>query len=111
MELTVTKPFSKAVRDLVLLNPALTRKNGNPDWRKLATLAGIGYESLRKALARERPVSDKIIRAVSKALGVSPEHFFEYRLHRAQGDFNPKVVGFEQALKNARAFRDLRGED
>jgi lambda repressor-like predicted transcriptional regulator len=100
--------FGVAVRALVVVNPALTRQNGNPDWMALTRLSGLDYETLRKAVTGERPVSERIMIALAKALKVKPTYFLEYRLKQAQDDFDPQVVGLEQAIRNAEVFLALR---
>jgi hypothetical protein len=105
------RPFGVAVRALVVVSPALTRRNGSPNWVALARVSRLDYETLRKAVTGERPVSEKIMIALANALKVKPTYFLEYRLKRAQDDFDPQVVGLEQAIRNAEAFLALRDAD
>jgi hypothetical protein len=105
---TSVKPFGEEARDLMFTNPALLKKNLSPNWKKLSLLSEIEYESLRKAISGERLPSDKIMRAVAKALNVRPEHFIEYQANRAREQFDPKVVGLEAALQNLALFEAER---
>ena len=94
------KPFGVAVRDL-LIERDITTPIGNPDWRALAgMLEGVGYESLTKAVRRERRPAPKIMLAVAKALEVEPTIFLEYQLWQAQRQFDPSEVGEDEAFKN-----------
>ena len=101
---THPEPFGPALRDL-LIAKNLTTPIGNLDWVGFAELLrGVSYETLRKAITNERPVSEKIVEAVSQALTVEPATFVEYRLLRAQREFDWREVGFNQAVMNLRRW-------
>jgi hypothetical protein len=51
-------------------------------------------------VAGERNVTPELIEEVSRALRVKPQHFAEYRLHEARTAFDPRDLGFDQALAN-----------
>jgi hypothetical protein len=94
------QPFGRTLRDLLIAEEVTTR-NGNPDWAGFCQqLDGISYESLRKAVTSERSPTLKIIEAVSDALSVEPSSFVEYRLLRAQRQFDWREVGFDNAVAN-----------
>jgi hypothetical protein len=100
------KTFGVALRDL-LIEREVTTPMGNPDWAGLAQMMdGIHYETLRKAVTGERHPAPKVIEAVSDALGVRPEFFAEYRLWKAQRQFDPREVGLDTALKNLQAWSE-----
>ena len=101
------KFFPDSVRDLVLENPALTRKNGSPNWMKVARLATVHYETLRKALSKEREPGDGLMEALADALGVRADYFVEYRLRRVRDGFDPEKVGLETALANIARWREI----
>jgi hypothetical protein len=88
------------LRDL-LIEEEITTRLGNPDWAGFArTLPGIHYETLRKAVAAERPVAPKIVEVVARKLGVDPTTFADYRLWQVRTTFDPGSVGIETALEN-----------
>jgi hypothetical protein len=99
-----SRPFGIALRDLLIAH-GVTTTMGNPDWAGFVQqLPGVHYETLRKAVTGERYPAAKVIEAVSDALSVEPDTFAEYRLWRAQRQFDPKEVGLERALKNLDAW-------
>ena len=92
--------FGALLRDYLIQRDIVTGI-GNPNWSAFAdTLPGVHYETLRKAVAGERAPGPGLMEAVADGLGVKPQVFFEYRLHEAQRQFDPKTVGVEQALTN-----------
>jgi hypothetical protein len=94
------RTFGTALRDL-LIERGVTTRLGNPDWPAFtAKVPGVHYETLRKAVAGDRPVAPKLIEAVGKALGLEPQMFAEYRLWQVRCSFDPAVVGTEPALEN-----------
>jgi hypothetical protein len=94
------RPFGVVLRDL-LIEEEITTRLGNPDWAGFArTLPGIHYETLRKAVAAERPVAPKIVEVVARKLGVDPTTFADYRLWQVRTTFDPGSVGIETALEN-----------
>ena len=96
----VESSFGALLRDYLIQRDLVTGI-GNPNWSAFAdTLPGVHYETLRKAVAGERPPGPGLMEAVADGLGVKPQVFFEYRLHEAQRQFDPKTVGVEQALTN-----------
>jgi transcriptional regulator with XRE-family HTH domain len=100
---TDKRPFGVVVRDL-LIDRGFTTGMGNPNWSGFALDAGIGYETLRKAVSGERAPGAKLMEDVAGALKVSPELFSEYALLQAQRMFDPREVGTEQALANLEAW-------
>ena len=105
------KRFGVALRDLVLdrNDPAWLTRSGNVNWAEFAkSLDGIHYETLRKALSREREVSALVMEGVAKALGVEPSYFVEYELLRAQNDFDPAKVGYDEAVANLERWKKTR---
>ena len=88
--------------------------------RELMEARGLSYRALADAtrqldgkgmthahinmLARghDRP-SMRAMELLSKALGVKPDYFAEYRLARAMRELDPAEVGLEQALQNLNA--------
>lgn len=100
------RPFGAIVRDLLIERDFVTGM-GNPNWSGFAAqLEGVNYESLRKAVTGDRHPAPKIMEAVATSLGVDPSIFWEYRLYEAQKQFDPKVVGEEQALANLQAWAE-----
>jgi plasmid maintenance system antidote protein VapI len=105
--------FGDALADLLREND-YTTSTGNPNWHAFAReLDGIHYETLRKAVNGQRGVTPELIEEVARALRIRPQHFVEYRLHEARQVFDPREVGFDQALANveawAKAARKRRG--
>jgi hypothetical protein len=93
-------PFGQVLRDQ-LLEHGYTTAIGNPDWSRFALeLDGIRYESLRKAVTREREPSVKIMEACASALGVAPTIFWEYRLAQVRRGFDLREVGEDEAFAN-----------
>lgn len=101
---TKPRPFGAVVRDL-LIERGITTAIGNPNWMEFAhSLSDVSYESLRKAVTGERPPGVKIMEAVSAALEVEPDTFWEYQLAQAQRSFDPTQVGDEEAFQNLQAW-------
>lgn len=98
------RPFGAVVRDL-MIERGMTTAIGNPNWPELAAqLNGVSYESLRKAVTRERDPGIKIMEAVAAALSVEPETFWEYQLAHVRDMFDPREVGEDQAYANLQAW-------
>ena len=94
------QPFGQVLRDL-LIEHRYTTALGNADWPRFALeLDGIRYESLRKAVSREREPSVKIMRACANALNVDPAIFWEYQLAEARRAFDIRAVGEDEAFAN-----------
>lgn len=108
------RPFGVALRDLVLAlnDEAFLTPSRNVNWMEFAHATterrGVKYETLRKAVAGERPPGLSLIETVSDALGIEPTFFAEYRLAQARQSFDPGAVGFDAAMKNLRAYRTTR---
>ena len=101
-------PFGKVLRDL-LIERGYTTGIGNPDWPRFATeLDGIRYESLRKAVTRERAPSVKIMEACASRLGVEPTIFWEYQLAQVRRSFDQREVGDYEAFANLQRWKKLR---
>jgi hypothetical protein len=102
------QPFGHVLRDLLIEN-GYTTVLGNPDWPRFALeLDGIGYESLRKAVSREREPSVKIMRACATALSVEPAVFWEYQLAEARRAFDIREVGEDEAFANLQRWLSTR---
>ena len=101
------------MRDLILAldDEAFFTPNRNINWmtfvRETTARRGVKYETLRKAVAGERPAGISLIETVAKTLGIGPDFFVEYRLAQAQRAFDPGEVGFERAVKNLRAWTEV----
>lgn len=94
------RTFGEVTRDL-LIDRGFVTAIGNPDWPRFTqALDGIQYETLRKAVTRDRPPSIKLMEVVSAALEVDPSIFWEYQLALAQRSFDPKEVGEDEAYAN-----------
>ena len=102
----VETSFGALLRDHLIERDIVTGI-GNPNWSAFAEqLEGVHYETLRKAVAGERPPGPGLMEAVAEGLGVQPSVFFEYRLYQAQRAFDPKIVGVDQALTNLETWVD-----
>jgi hypothetical protein len=102
------KPFGHVLRDL-LIERGSTTGIGNPDWPRFALeLDGIRYESLRKAVTRERAPSVKIMEACAKRLDVDPTIFWEYQLAQVRRTFDQREVGEDVAFANLQRWKKLR---
>lgn len=101
---TTDDSFPVALRDLLIEHDYSTA-SGNPKWTAFAAeLRGVHYETLRRAVAGERPPSARLIEECARALRLPAEYFLEYRLYLAQRDFDPKAVGLERAVQNLRRW-------
>jgi hypothetical protein len=97
--MTSNQPFGRVLAEL-LINSGYVRKNSNPDWVGfVAALQGVSYETLRKAVADERPVSETLMRKVALGLNVEPTVFTEYSLMQARRNLNPGEVGWARAVE------------
>ena len=94
------KPFGEVLRNL-LIEQGFTTSIGNPNWSGFAQQLGdIQYETLRKAVTREREPSIKVMEKVAEVLGVEPTVFWEYQLAQAQRMLDPREVGEDEAFAN-----------
>lgn len=101
-----SKPFGRALGELLLGNEEYLTRTGNINWRHVAdALTGVHYESLRKQVAGERPPTDSLMEQVAALVGVSPDYFVEYELSQAMREFDVREVGFDQARENLLAWR------
>jgi hypothetical protein len=102
------KPFGQRLRDELIAH-GYTTAVGNPDWARFAIeLDGIRYESLRKAVTREREPSVKIMTSCAAALGVDPTIFWEYQLAQARRSFSVRAVGEDEAFANLQRWLKLQ---
>jgi hypothetical protein len=102
------RSFGLVLRDL-LIEHGYTTGIGNPDWPRFALhLDGIRYESLRKAVTREREPSVKIMETCAATLGVDPSVFWEYELAQARRAFDSREVGEDEAFANLRRWQKTR---
>ena len=91
------KRFGPTLAELIV-NSGYSRRNHNPDWvRFVAGVPGFSYETLRKAVADERAVSETLMRRVAAALNVEPSVFLEFRLLQARHELDPLEVGWRRA--------------
>ncbi len=98
------KTFGRVLAEL-LVESGYVRKNNNPDWtRFVITVPGVSYETLRKAITNERPVSPKLMERVARALEVEPSVFLEYGLINARRELDPTQVGWPRAADALRAY-------
>ena len=104
---TPPTPFGQVLRDLLIAH-GYTTGIGNPDWPRFASeLGDVRYESLRKAAARERAPSVKIMEACAKQLGIEPTVFWEYQLAQVRRAFDQREVGEEVAFANLQRWKEL----
>ena len=107
-------PFGIALRDL-LLEGDYASASGRPKWATFASeLEGVHYETLLRAVRGKRMPSTHLIEECARVLRVRPSYFVEYRVYLAQRDFDPREVGFEQAVRNLRAWaraQNLAGDE
>jgi transcriptional regulator with XRE-family HTH domain len=102
------KPFGRVLAELVIAS-GYVRKNHSPNWVDfVARLDGVGYETLRKALAGEREPSPLLMERVAHALNVEPSTFIEYRLTKARRELDPHQVGWSRATQALAAVEQSR---
>ena len=108
---TSAQPFMRALaRVLRDSDHQSVDEEGNINWSTFARdLPTIHYETLRKIRVGERALDMAAIEEIAKAAGVPPEHFAEYRMMQARQLFDPKEVGFDQALANLRRWFSEQG--
>jgi hypothetical protein len=103
-----TESFPIALRELVLEHD-YTTGTGNPNWSAFsAELDEVHYETLRRAVAGERPPSPLLMEECARVLRVRPEYFLEYRVYLAKRDFDPREVGVDRALQNLQTWASVR---
>ena len=103
-----TRRFGPVLVELVIKH-GFVRKNHSPDWVRLVTLLPeVSYETLRKAIAEERPPSEVLMRRVALALSVEPTVFVEYCLLQARRELDPGEVGWSRAVEALRAWEASR---
>lgn len=94
------RTFGEVLRDLLVERKMVT-PIGNPNWSEFAReVAGVHYETLRKAVTGDRRALPELMRSCAEALGVEPEVFPEYRLWEVQRQFDPREVGSDAAMAN-----------
>jgi hypothetical protein len=92
-----------------LIARGYTTPIGNPDWARFALeLDGIRYESLRKAVTRERQPSLKIMESCAAALDVDPTIFWEYQLAQVRRSFDARTAGEDVAYANLKRWLKLQ---
>jgi hypothetical protein len=97
--------FGGVISELLRDREEFLMKTGNINWRLVADeLNGVHYETLRKAVAGERPATPQLMELCAELVGVPPTVFAEYRLYEAQKQFDPKEVGWDQATANLREW-------
>jgi hypothetical protein len=100
---TLPKPFHVALRRLLAEREEFWTKTGNINWRTVAeALEGVHYETLRKAVARERSPSPKLMEQLADLAHTSPDCFLEYQLHLVRRQFDEREVGIDRATENLR---------
>lgn len=95
--------FPVALREL-LIEHDYTTSSGRPNWAAFAARLDVHYETLRRAVAGERPPTARLMEACALALSIRPEYFLEYRAYLARRDFDPNEVGLEQVIRNLHAW-------
>lgn len=109
MTQTAGKPFGAALRELLIGREEYETHTGNINWRTVAdSLKGVHYETLRKAVAGDRPATASLIEQVAALCDVQPDYFMEYQLAQAQRQFDVKEVGWECAMENLREWSKLQ---
>ena len=94
------RPFGEVLRDL-LLEQGYRTPIGNADWPRFARdLGDVKYETLRKAVTRERAPSTRVMTRAAELLGVEPTIFWEYELAQARQALDPRRVGEDEAYAN-----------
>jgi transcriptional regulator with XRE-family HTH domain len=94
------RSFGEVLRDLLLAH-GYTTAMGNADWSRFARdLGDVRYETLRKAVTKERAPSARLMERVAERLDVEPTVFWEYELARAKRALDPRLVGEEEAYAN-----------
>jgi transcriptional regulator with XRE-family HTH domain len=102
------RSFGEVLRDL-LLAQGYTTAMGNADWSRFARdLGDVTYETLRKAVTKERAPSTRVMERVAELLDIEPTVFWEYELARAQRAFDPRRVGEDEAYANLQSWLRLQ---
>lgn len=99
--------FPIALRDLLIEHDYATA-SGKPSWAAFAAELDVHYETLRRAVTRERVPSPRLIEECARVLRIRAEYFLEYRIYLAQRDFDPEAVGQERAIENLKAWAVAR---
>jgi len=98
-------PFAALLRTRLAARDEFLTHTGNINWRIVAdALEGVHYETLRKAVAGDRPPTPELMERLAGLLGEPPTVFVEYRLWLAQRDFDVREVGLEAAMRNLEAW-------
>lgn len=99
------EPFRDALRELLCKHEEFTTAFGGPNYAAYArVLPSTSYKRLRDVLAGERRLTWQVIEECADVLRVEPEHFVEYGPLKAQHQFTPDEIGWEQALENLRCW-------
>lgn len=107
MDEATDKPFGQAMTELLIENDYVNRL-GNPTWHAFADHLDMNYEVLRKAVAGEREPSVRLMEECARELRIRPEYFAEYRMAKAQEQFDISRVGFDTAMKNLAAWAEAQ---
>ena len=102
------RTFGTALRDL-LIERGITTRLGSPNWPAFAEqLPSVHYETLRKAVAGDRPVAPKIIQAVAKKLEIRRRDVRRVPPLQVRCTFDPAEVGVEAAFENLARWESQR---
>lgn len=102
--------FGRALQGVVRNREDFLTSTGNVNWTAVAArLDGVSYETLRKAVAGERPPSPELISTVAAAFELPPKFFLETQLAEAQLQFDPRHVGWKVAAENVEIWQRATG--
>ena len=91
------RPFPETIRPMLEMEDV----SGN---ELAARLKNRGFERdssvIYRLIAGDYPPNEEHMEQIAAVLGVTPETFAEYRLWKARCDYDPKIVGWDQAIKN-----------
>ena len=98
--------FGEALQALFRQRRQFLTASGNVNWTQAAeAIEGVSYETLRKAVAGERPPGQGLIEKVTASLDLPPNFFLEAQLADARRQLDPAVVGLKRAATNLRRWQ------
>lgn len=106
MPVKSNKPFPETVQSLLQLEGIsrreLARRAIAHGWKR-------DQSSIARLVSGEIAAQPEHLEAIAKTLLIQPETFAEYRLWKARSEYDPSVIGWEQAIKNLERWEGAVG--
>jgi transcriptional regulator with XRE-family HTH domain len=102
------EPITVALRRLLDEHGATLRGVAGRTRELDETGKGMNHTYISAVLNGRESPSPRSLELIARVFDIDPDFFVEYRMGKMREEINPRVVGFDAAL---RRFVDLSGED